>query len=58
MRRNRGITLITLVIIIILITILAGILLNISLKDNGLFIRAKEAKEEIEKASIIEKIKI
>ncbi|MCI8344598.1 MAG: hypothetical protein HFJ42_01225 [Clostridia bacterium] len=58
MRRNRGITLITLVIIIILITVLAGILLNISLKDNGLFIRAKEAKEEIEKASIIEKIKI
>ena len=58
MRRKRGPPLITLVIIIILITVLAGILLNISLKDNGLFIRAKEAKEEIEKASIIEKIKI
>ena len=38
MRRNRGITLITLVIIIILITVLAGILLNISSqRKNGMF---------------------
>ena len=46
MRRNRGITLITLVIIIILITVLAGILLNISLKIMDYLLEQKKLKKK------------
>jgi hypothetical protein len=41
-----AITLITLVITIILLLILAGVAINLSLGDNGLFTTAKKAKEE------------
>lgn len=56
--KNRGITLITLVITIILLIILAGISINITLKDNGIINRAKEVKRQMDKSSIIEQIKI
>ena len=42
----KGITLISLVITIILLIILAGITINIGLGENGLFTRAKEAKNK------------
>ena len=53
---SRAITLISLVITIILLIILAGIIINISLKNNGLFMKAKQARNETEKASLIEQI--
>lgn len=42
----KGITLISLVITIILLIILAGIIINIGLGENGLFTRAKEARNK------------
>ena len=43
---NIAITLISLVITIILLIILAGIVINISIGENGLFKKAKYAKNE------------
>ena len=43
---EKAITLIALVITIILLVILAGIAINLSLKENGLFNKAKYAKEK------------
>ncbi len=43
---SRAITLITLVITIVLLIILAGIMINIGLGENGLFTRAKEARDK------------
>lgn len=45
-REFEGITLISLVITIILLIILAGITINLSIGENGLFNKAKYAKEE------------
>lgn len=45
-RKIEGITLISLVITIILLIILAGIVINLSIGENGLFNKAKYAKEE------------
>lgn len=45
-REFRGITLISLVITIILLIILAGVAINLSLKENGLFGKAKFAKDK------------
>lgn len=44
--RNKGITLISLIITIILLIILAGIGINLSLGENGLFNKTKYAKEK------------
>jgi len=49
---EKGITLITLVITIIIMLILAAIVLNLSLGDNGLL---KKAKDITEKWSLIDK---
>ena len=46
MMKNKGITLIVLVITIIILLILAGITINAITKENGLFSRAREAKEK------------
>jgi hypothetical protein len=43
---DRAITLITLVITIVILIILAGITINLSLGDNGIFSTAKQAKEQ------------
>ena len=48
--KERGITLIALVVTIIILLILAGVTLNIALSDNGLFGKAKKAAEEYEQA--------
>ena len=44
-KENLGITLIALVITIVILIILAGIIINVSLSDNGIFKKAKEASE-------------
>ena len=56
-KENKGITLVSLVITIILLLILAGITIA-SITSTGLFEKTKEAREESEKASIIENIKL
>ena len=50
MKKNKGITLIALVITIILLLILAGIVLNLTLGQNGIINLAKNAKNEYENA--------
>lgn len=57
-RRNRGITLSTLVITIIVILILAGVTIATLTGDNGVITKAIEAKNKNESASIEEKIKL
>ena len=46
MKREKAITLISLVITIIILIILAGVGINLSLGENGIFKRAKEAKNK------------
>lgn len=52
----KGITLISLIITIIVLLILSGIAINLSLGQNGIYSRAKQAKEEYEKAQAKEKL--
>lgn len=51
-----GITLISLVITIVILIILAGIAIYISLGNNGIFIRTKQATEQYSEASAREKL--
>ena len=53
---TKGITLIALVITIIVLIILAGVVITLSLGNNGIFNRAKQAKEEYEIAAEKEKL--
>ena len=46
MKRNKGITLIALVITIVVLIILAGVAISLSIGDNGVFNKAKYASEE------------
>ena len=46
MKGEKAITLISLVITIIILIILAGVGINLSLGENGIFKRAKEAKNK------------
>ena len=45
-KRNKGITLIALVVTIIVLLILAGVSINLVLGENGLITQAQEAKEK------------
>ncbi len=56
--KNKGITLISLVITIIILIILAGISVNLILGGNGLFEKAKSAKEKQEVATYLDRIEI
>ena len=47
--RNKGITLVALVVSIIIMPILAGVTLNIALGENGLFKMAQKATEPLNK---------
>ena len=58
MKRNRGITLIALVVTILVLIILAGVTINLSLGNNGIFSKAKLAKEEYSNATIDEQEKL
>ena len=53
---NRGITLISLVITIIILLILAVVTINLTLGENGIFRLAEQAGEETKKATTIEKL--
>lgn len=55
-RNFRGITLISLVITIVILIILASVAIYLSLGNNGIFNRAKEAKELTNKQTATEKI--
>ena len=55
---NNGITLISLVITIIILIILAGIVINISIGENGIFKRAKEAKSKYNETVAREKLEL
>ena len=55
-RFERGITLVVLVITIIVLLILAGIAISALTGENGLFIRAQQAKEKTVEAQLKEKI--
>ena len=54
MKNQRGITLVTLVVTIIVLIILAGISINLILGDNGIITIAKKSKENTELAKIEE----
>ena len=54
LRKERGITLIALVITIIVLLILAGVTIAALSGDNGILQRAAEAKEKTEKAKLEE----
>ena len=57
-RKDRGITLIALVITIIVLLILAGVSVATLTGDNGLLKKTFEAKEANEEATALEKIQI
>ena len=56
LRKNKGITLVALVITIIILLILAGIGIATLTGDNGLFARAKQAKEKTVEGQLREEI--
>ena len=57
LKKNRGITLVALVITIIILLVLAGISIS-ALTNIGLFAKAKEAKEKTQNAAIEQNIKL
>ena len=54
MRKQRGITLVALVVTIVVLIILAGISISLLLGDNGIITKAKMAKENMEIAKVEE----
>ena len=58
MRKEKGITLVALVVTIIVLIILVGISINLVLGDNGIITIAKRAKENIELAKIEEETEL
>lgn len=56
--RPNGITLIALVITIIVLIILAGVAINLTLGENGILTKAKQAKQKSEEAEAREKLEI
>ncbi len=55
-KKNKGITLIALVITIVVLIILAGISINLVLGENGLFTKAQNAAKDMDIASLKEQI--
>ena len=58
MKSAKGITLIALVITIIVLIILAGVVINLSIGENGIFRKANESTELYEESSAKEKLEI
>ena len=56
MRRERGITLVSLVVTIIILIILAGVSINLTLGENGIITKSKQAKEKTEQAKLNEEV--
>ena len=57
-KSNLGITLIALIITIIVLLILAGVTLNMVMGENGIFSKANSAKEQTQKSTAEETIKL
>lgn len=57
-RENKAITLIALIITIVILLILAGIAIASLTGENGLFVRARQAREETLEAQDLEKVKL
>ena len=57
-KSTKGITLISLVITIIILIILAGVAINLSIGNNGIFTRAKQAKGAYKQTAAKEKVEI
>ena len=55
-KEMKGITLIALVITIVVLLILAGVSINLLLGDNGIIIKATEAKDSYSKSAVKEKV--
>ena len=55
-KEARGITIISLVITIVVLLILAGVSINLLLGDNGIIIKATEAKDSYSKSAVKEKV--
>jgi type II secretory pathway pseudopilin PulG len=51
LKQQKGITLITLVITIVILIILAGVAISLTLSDNGLFSQAKKARDDYKVAT-------
>lgn len=58
MRKEKGITLVALVVTIIILILLAGITIRLTLGENGILNYSKEAKEETNKETATEKINL
>ena len=58
MRKNKGITLVALVVTIVAIIIIAGISINLLLGENGILTKAKEAKKAQKVAEVKEKLSL
>ena len=56
MRKERGITLVSLVVTIIILIILAGVSINLTLGENGIITKSKQAKEKTEQAKLNEEV--
>lgn len=54
LRKNKGITLVALVITIVVLIILASVVINIAIKNGGILSRAKDAKERYDEAQALE----
>ena len=57
-KNSNGITLISLVITIIVLLILAGVSISMLTGENGILTQAQNAKEETEKESVIEQVRV
>ena len=57
-KREKGITLIALVVTIVVLLILAGVSINLILGQNGLIARSKEAKQKTDTSKIEEELKL
>ena len=56
MRKQKGITLIALVITIVVLIILAGVGINLTIGENGILTRAKNARQQSDEETVREKI--
>ena len=54
MKSNKGITLVSLVVTIIVLIILAGVSINLVLGENGIITRAKQEKTKAEQATLLQ----
>ena len=57
-KKEKGITLVSLIIVVIILLILAGVGLTIAISDNGMISKAARTKEESKQASDIENIQM